>query len=301
MDPVTAALIGALLTAFGAPILNAISRKLSRKGRKMQEYLDRLANPADGITPADAQVLVSTLLELVKLGKKVIKLIGKESEKSKKKKEELEKKMGKILDQELKPRNYPLRTLLTDIPRIFGFSEKESKGWKEVMSNLLHGFNIEERIQSAEERQYLKDAWDTLANLAVKADSLWKNASPQNFDLFLKQLDNFAVTVERSRIFVDLRHYTQLKEVISQFESYRIGKAALVDYKQQLASRLGDDRLRTMTFKQIYKVIPDHEKARLEQDIKQYISENRRVREEYKDTIKILAKEFGEFLNSRSQ
>ena len=57
---------------------------------------------------------------------------------------------------------------------------------------------------------------------------LWTTANKQNLRKFSQQLKNTIDEVERSYLFIEDNHYTELSELLREFKNYEIGKKKLV-------------------------------------------------------------------------
>jgi Fe2+ transport system protein B len=70
--------------------------------------------------------------------------------------------------------------------------------------------------------------WQSLYNLKKAADNLWEDTNQENLINFSKQLRETIENVERNYLFIEDKHYKELKEILDKFSEYRLGKKKLI-------------------------------------------------------------------------
>jgi len=81
---------------------------------------------------------------------------------------------------------------------------------------------------SGQQFELYSKLWHSLCDLKSTADMLWTTANKQNLRKFSQQLKNTIDEVERSYLFIEDNHYTELSELLREFKNYEIGKKKLV-------------------------------------------------------------------------
>lgn len=105
--------------------------------------------------------------------------------------------------------------------------------------------------------------WSSLQNLKISADNLWDRASSKNLSDFSKQLQKTKIEIEKTSLFIEDNHYSELIKTINHFGEFQIVKKMLIDYRRETN-------------------IDDHI---IEQ---QMIAGNHRVKERYEELILII-------------
>lgn len=82
--------------------------------------------------------------------------------------------------------------------------------------------------------EYYSKLWITLYDLKLFGDSLWKEATPNNLEKFSIQLKETKEEIEKSALFIEDTHYTELITLLNNFSDYEIGKSKLINYRQNL-------------------------------------------------------------------
>lgn len=82
--------------------------------------------------------------------------------------------------------------------------------------------------------EYYSKLWITLYDLKLFRDSLWKEATPNNLEKFSIQLKETKEEIEKSALFIEDTHYTELITLLNNFSDYEIGKSKLINYRQNL-------------------------------------------------------------------
>src|SRR5690606_38410718 len=77
------------------------------------------------------------------------------------------------------------------------------------------------------------DLWKVLLYTKQQADSLWEKASPEKIPSFIEQIQLTKNAVNDNMLLIEEDHYTQLDNLIRQFEEFRLGKEKLIDLKNK--------------------------------------------------------------------
>lgn len=92
--------------------------------------------------------------------------------------------------------------------------------------------NQSQRYTETKFNLYL-DLWNKLQDLKLVADLLWHEATKETLAAFVGSLIQVRVALEKASIVIDKEHFEQLREIISVFENFRLGKSRLVDIRSQ--------------------------------------------------------------------
>jgi hypothetical protein len=84
-----------------------------------------------------------------------------------------------------------------------------------------------------EQFEAYKQVWSSLQHLRKSGDALWSLASEENLREFVKALREAIDLVNQGAIFFQQQDYSQLKEVLRRFASYRMGKERLIDLRSR--------------------------------------------------------------------
>jgi len=136
--------------------------------------------------------------------------------------------------------------------------QKELEKYKNELS-LLKEKQLRYSSKQFEEYSQL---WNSLYDLKLSADKLWRNATERNLNDFARNLAKAEITIEKSSLFIEDEHYKKLKDLLNTFNNFRLGKGTLKEYKEQRRSRSIN-----------------------EETIKRQIEENRKIKEEYEKLI----------------
>jgi len=117
--------------------------------------------------------------------------------------------------------------------------------------------------------------WKSLYELKKKGDSLWEIANIDNLNQFTAQLENTCYMVEENALLIEDEHLIELKKLMTTFWGFQIGKKKLIDLRES-----GE--------------------GVLEEDIKETISKNRQIREEYNHLICNIATSFKRQMRGRA-
>jgi len=102
---------------------------------------------------------------------------------------------------------------------------------------------------SGQQFELYSKLWHSLCDLKSTADMLWTTANKQNLRKFSQQLKNTIDEVEKSYLFIEDNHYTELSELLREFKNYEIGKKKLVQLYMGAGSReqqVNDDEIRQL-------------------------------------------------------
>lgn len=75
--------------------------------------------------------------------------------------------------------------------------------------------------------------WNSLLDLKILADDLWKEATSTKLEKFVKQLKKTKIDIEKASLFIEEEHYKDLSIILNKFSNYEIGKGILIDYRNQ--------------------------------------------------------------------
>ena len=116
--------------------------------------------------------------------------------------------------------------------------------------------------------------WGSLHDLKIAGDSLWEIANINNLNRFTTQLKNTDDMINKNALLIEDEHLRKLKRLMDAFWNFRIGKKTLIELRES-RERVWDE------------------------DIRQTISQNRQIREEYNHLIFDIASSFKRQLRGR--
>ena len=118
------------------------------------------------------------------------------------------------------------------------------------------------------------DLWSSLIDLKLSADELWDAATKTKLHDFSKKVHSASVSVEKSAILIDDRHYIKLRDILAEFEGFKFGKSELIL-----------KRLRNKTKTQL-------ENIEFYNSIEENIQQNGRIKDNYDNLLDELKKQF---------
>jgi len=84
------------------------------------------------------------------------------------------------------------------------------------------------------------DLWKSLCDLKHIGEELWERAEPQKVKSFSKQLRTTKLTVEKSALLIEDKHYNDLLEILNKFGRFEIGKLTLITLRNRQAHELAN-------------------------------------------------------------
>jgi len=113
--------------------------------------------------------------------------------------------------------------------------QKELEDIKSVYQQTLEEKKLELEKQKTmflrySEHQFTlyNDLWKSLCALKHTAEELWEIAEPTKLKNFSKQLRDTKLTVEKSALLIEDRHYVNLVALLNQFGKFEFGKLTLI-------------------------------------------------------------------------
>ncbi|ENY6497806.1 TPA: hypothetical protein ACN35N_003563 [Vibrio parahaemolyticus] len=73
------------------------------------------------------------------------------------------------------------------------------------------------------------ELWIALSDLQNEVDKLWFSASPENMRSFVRSVQKAKKQIRNSALLIEKSHYERILESLHQFESYQVGKDALIN------------------------------------------------------------------------
>lgn len=93
--------------------------------------------------------------------------------------------------------------------------------------------NSKERF-NAKQFELYNILWSSLIDLKISADDLWHSATIKKLKFFSNKLFRARLSIEKSSLLLEDKHYKKLIDIIRKFENYKIGKEKLIDLKNEL-------------------------------------------------------------------
>ena len=88
------------------------------------------------------------------------------------------------------------------------------------------------RISEAQFSLY-SEVWTHLQDLKIIGDQLWERATVEKLHALGQALVNAQVATHRGRLVMVEAHYQELIRILSEFNSYQVGKARLIEIRSQ--------------------------------------------------------------------
>lgn len=121
--------------------------------------------------------------------------------------------------------------------------QKYQKELEELKANYIN--DLEEKKAELEKNKILfnrytenqfalyTDLYGSLYDLKIVADRLWERAEYNALKEFSEQLNKTIITLEKSVLLIEDKHYEQLSELFDRFANYRIGKTELINLRNK--------------------------------------------------------------------
>ena len=84
---------------------------------------------------------------------------------------------------------------------------------------------------SEKQFELYNDLWKVLLYTKQQADSLWEYATPDKIPSFIEQIKLTNNAVQDNLLLIEEDHYNKLKDLIKQFEEFKLGKEKLIDLR----------------------------------------------------------------------
>lgn len=75
--------------------------------------------------------------------------------------------------------------------------------------------------------------WSALIDVKINAEQLWEEVNAEHLIALNKSLSKASVLIQKSRIFLEFRHYQKLLEIICIFDDYESGKQKLFTIRSE--------------------------------------------------------------------
>lgn len=82
------------------------------------------------------------------------------------------------------------------------------------------------------------ELWASLCDLRNCVDALWAKATSQRLQKLAKQIHDARLKVRKGALLLEDRHYTELNELLDEFEAFRVGKKTLIELRTQSSSTI---------------------------------------------------------------
>lgn len=114
------------------------------------------------------------------------------------------------------------------------------------------------------------DLWKSLCDLKHVGEELWERAEIQKVKDFSKQLKMTKLTVEKSALLIEDKHYVDLLKILDKFGKFEFGKMTLISLRNKQAHELENYGVN-------------------EVEIRRVINENRQAKQDYTRLVDDLA------------
>lgn len=151
--------------------------------------------------------------------------------------------------------------------------EKDKAKYQEELETLKTQFQTELEIKKNDleksktlflrysEHQFTlyNELWKSLCDLRHIGEELWAQAEIQKVKDFSKQLKLTKLTVEKSALLIEDRHYKDLIQLLDNFGKFEFGKLTLISLRNRQAHELADYGISNM---EIQRVIDQNRQAK---------------------------------------
>lgn len=132
--------------------------------------------------------------------------------------------------------------------------EKDKAKYQEELETIKTKFQTELEIKKSDlekskslflrysEHQFTlyNELWKSLCDLRHIGEELWERAEIQRVKDFSKQLKLTKLTVEKSALLIEDKHYKDLIQLIDNFGKFEFGKLTLISLRNRQAHELAD-------------------------------------------------------------
>jgi hypothetical protein len=111
---------------------------------------------------------------------------------------------------------------------------KEKVKYDEQIELLKHNLSIaQENITRFNNKQFdsYMSLWSSLQDLKFAGEELWEEANKEKLVKFSTALWDTDKLLEKSRLFLESKHYTELKGILRIFKDYEFGKIRLIELR----------------------------------------------------------------------
>lgn len=148
---------------------------------------------------------------------------------------------------------------------------KNQNDLETVKSDLALNLEISKRY-SLEQFKLYNELWMSLYDLKIRGDKLWEVASINNVKSFAEQLKRTENQIDRHSLLIEDQHYSNLKNLINNFNQFKFGKTTLVELRKNNSSNDNSD----ITLDQVNAVI----------------NQNKELKDKYSSLLVLLKEDF---------
>lgn len=148
-----------------------------------------------------------------------------------------------------------------------------------VKSDLALNLEISKRY-SLEQFKLYNELWMSLYDLKITGDNLWEFADKKNVKAFAEQLKKTENQIDRHSLLIEDQHYSNLKNLINNFNQFKFGKTTLVEFRKNNTNNYDSD----INLDQINNVI-NHQ-------INTVINQNKELKDKYSSLLVLLKEDF---------
>lgn len=116
-------------------------------------------------------------------------------------------------------------------------------------------------IYSQSQFELYNSLWKQLVYTKRLADDLWSDADPKKIPSFASQIGQTMYVIEENMLLIEESHYTELLDLMTEFDNFNIGKRKLIEIRQSSV----EDLLENIS--DISKMIDDNKGAKQRYDI----------------------------------
>jgi len=151
----------------------------------------------------------------------------------------------------------------------------KSKYLRELEETKLALEKVKSMFLRYSEKQFelYNDLWRVLLYTKNQADALWEKATLEKIPSFSEQLKLTRDAINDNMLLIEEEHYTQLDQLVSEFERFQFGKIRLIE-------------LRDLSSEEIVN------RGVTENDIKLAIKENKVLKDQYDELILKIGRSF---------
>lgn len=147
---------------------------------------------------------------------------------------------------------------------------------------------------SGQQFELYNQLWTSLCNLKSSADLLWSDTTRPNLVNFSKQLKSTIDEVEKSYLFIEEKHYTELSKLLNEFENYELGKRKLIQFQSAMTNEALEHLFNHSDANE-----PTERQQHLERSIKLLTEHNMERKRRYEKLIKTIGSDLKKQLSGR--
>lgn len=96
-------------------------------------------------------------------------------------------------------------------------------------------------LYSQSQFELYNSLWKQLVYTKRLADDLWNDADPKKIPSFASQIGQTKYVIEENMLLIEESHYTELLDLMTEFDNFSVGKRKLIDIRQSSVDDILDN------------------------------------------------------------